>query len=213
MPLVQGDPGDSPELPAGRIRNTQEAASHRRAHHERAAHRQLIRDDAAHSAGSVSRRRRGVGTRARVSRAPLSRRPVRDHLRRQHDRDSLVCGGIGDGGPPESRAALPAAVRHGARMDARHTSARHAVHRHHVPHHDHLQRRRRGAGRRLCDRRARADDVGRVGGDAGAASTDISEAGWRSRRSRSSSSTRRLPTSSSGPTACRSRAGSSSRSS
>ena len=32
---------------------------------------------------------------------------------------------------------------------------------------DHLQCRRGGAGRRVCDRRARSDDVGSVGGDAG----------------------------------------------
>ena len=105
---------------------------------------------------------------------------VRNHLRRQHDRDSVVRRRVGDGRPPEPRAAIPAAVRHGARMDARHASARHAVHRHHVPHHDHLQRRRRGAGRRVRDGRARADDVGRARGDARARSADISAAGWRS---------------------------------
>ncbi len=184
MPLVEGRPGRL----AGEARRPhsehEEAASHRRAHHERAAHRQLARDDAADSAGGVRRRGRGVRARAGVSRASLPRRCVRDHLRRQHDRDPVVRGRVGDGGAAESRAALPAAVRHGAGMDARHTAARDAVHRHRVPHHDHLQRRRRGAGRRVCDRRARADDVGRAGGDAGAASAGISEAGWRSRRSR-----------------------------
>ena len=111
---------------------------------------------------------RGLRPCARVSRASLPRRSVRDHLRHQHHRHPLVRRRVGDGGPAESRAALPAAVRHGARMDARDAAARDAVHRHHVPHHDHLQCRRRGAGRRVRDRRARADDVGRTSGDAGA---------------------------------------------
>ena len=40
-----------------------------------------------------------------------------------------------------------------------------AVHRDHVLHHHPVQRRRRGTGRRVRDRRAGADDVGRRGGD------------------------------------------------
>ena len=111
---------------------------------------------------------RGVGACARVSRAPLPRRSVRHHLRHQHDRHPLVRRGVGDGGPSESGTSLPAAVRHGARVDTRNAAARDAVHRHHVPHHDHLRCQRRGAGRRVRDGRARADDVGGISGDAGA---------------------------------------------
>ena len=43
MPLVEGDPDDTPKQPAGRIRNTQEAAAHGGADHERAADRQQLR--------------------------------------------------------------------------------------------------------------------------------------------------------------------------
>ena len=203
MPLVQGDPGDSPERPAGRIRNTRKLL--------RTAAlimsvlligsslvtTLLIPPEAFGEGGEA------VGPCARVSRASLPGRCVRHHLRHQHDRHSLVRRRVGDGGPAESRASVSAAVRHGARMDARDAAARHAVHRHHVPHHDHLQCRRRGAGRRVRDGRARADDVGRTGGDARHSSAAINASGSRSPRSRSSSSTRRLRTSSSGPTACK----------
>ena len=155
---------------------------------------------------------RGVGARARVSRASLPRRGLRDDLRHQHDRDSVVRRRVGDGGAAEPGAALPAAIRHGAGMGARDPAAGVAVHRHHVPHHDHLQRRRRGAGRRVRHGRARADDLGRDRGDAGAEAQASAQLDA-SRPSRWSSSTRRSRTSSSGRTACRSRHGSSSRSS
>ena len=65
-------------------------------------------------AGGVPGGRRGVRPRARVPRARASRRGVRHDLRPQHDRDPVVRRRVGDGRPAQPRAALPAALRHGA---------------------------------------------------------------------------------------------------
>ena len=127
------------------------------------------------------------------------------HLRPQHDRDPLVRRRLGDGRAAEPRAALPAALRHGARVGA--SANRPLVlhlHRHHLPRHDPLQRRRRRAGRRLRHRRAGADDLGGARGHARRAAR-AAAAGSAICCSRSSSSTRRSSTSSSGRKASRSR--------
>ena len=56
---------------------------------------------------------------------------------------------------------LPAALRHGARMGARDPAAGRHLHRHRHRRDARVQRRRRGAGRRVRDRRAGADELGR----------------------------------------------------
>ena len=63
----------------------------------------------------------------------------------------------------EPRAALSAAVRHGARVGARQPAARDHHHRHQHRGHAGLPRRRRSAGRRLCHRRAGAHELGGAG--------------------------------------------------
>ena len=112
-------------------------------------------------AGRVQRRRPGVGPRPVVSRPPDARRDVRDGLRPQHHLDSLVRRRVGDGRAAEPGAALPAALRHGARVGEGDPAAGAAVRRDHVPDHDPLQGGCRGPGRRLRDRRPRPDDLGR----------------------------------------------------
>ena len=144
----------------------QEAAARRRVDHERAAHRQQPGDDAADSARGVPGRRRGVGPRARLPRASLSRRDVRHHLRPEHDLDSVVRRRVGDGRSAQPGAPLPAALRHGARVGEGDAAAGRAVCRDHLPHHDPVPGRRRRAGRRLRHRRPGPDDVGRRRRDA-----------------------------------------------
>ncbi len=110
--------------------------------------------------------RRSVRPRARLPRARASRRRVRHALRPQHGRDPLVRRRVGDGRSAEPRAAVPAALRHGAGVGAGEPAAGAHLHRHHVPRHDAVQGRRRRAGRRLRDRRAGADGIGRARGHA-----------------------------------------------
>ena len=87
-------------------------------------------------------------------------------LRPQHDLDPVVRRRVGDGRAAQPGAPLPAALRHGAGVGARHAPAGAGLHRHHLRR-DHRLRGRRGrAGRRLRHRRAGADDLGRRGGHA-----------------------------------------------
>ena len=111
-------------------------------------------------------------------------------------------------GPAEPRAALPAALRHGAGLGARVPAAGAGHHGHRLPRHRRLQRRRRRAGRGVRDRRAGADDLRGDRGDARARASGGASSRVR-RRSRWSSSTRRSSTSSNGRTAFRSPPGSS----
>ena len=53
MPLVKGEPGDSPKTRAAASATRRKLLRDSGAHHERAAHHQFHRDDAAHSAGGV----------------------------------------------------------------------------------------------------------------------------------------------------------------
>ena len=86
---------------------------------------------------------------------------VRHRLRRLHHRDPVVRRRVRDGRPAEPRAALPAPVRHGAGLGARRPPAGAGAHRHRVPGDDPVRRRRRRPGRRVRDRRPRADHLGR----------------------------------------------------
>ena len=114
----------------------------------------------------VSARRPGGRPCAGVSGARAARAGLRHAVRRQHHRHPLVRRRVGARGPPESRAALPAAIRHGARMGAREPAARHHHHGHQHRGDAGLSRGRRGAGRRVCHGRAGADELGGArGGD------------------------------------------------
>ena len=161
MPLVEGRAGrHATTNPAGRIANTKKLLRTAGAHHERAADRQLVRDHPADSARGVPAGRRGVGPRARVSRAPAPRRAVRHDLRPQHDLDPVVRRRVGDGRPAEPRAALSARATAWRRSGPRRrgplvllfTAITFLITMH-------LQGGRRRPGRRLRDRRAGADDV------------------------------------------------------
>ena len=80
-------------------------------------------------AGGVRRRRRSLRPRAGLPRARAPRRDVRHHLRPEHRRDPVVRRRVGAGRPAESRAALPAALRHGAGVGEGDPSARRHLHR------------------------------------------------------------------------------------
>ena len=96
----------------------------------------------------------------------LPRRRLRHGLRRQHDPDPLVRRRLGDGRAAQHRAALPAALRHGARLGAGDPAAGAGLHRDLLRRDDPLPGRRRRPGRRLRHRRAGADDLGHGRGHA-----------------------------------------------
>ena len=154
-------PDDTPETPGRPHPEHTPAAHDGGADHERHADGKQHRDDAADSRRGVPGRRRGERPRAGLPRPRAFRRGLRHRLRPQHDCHPLVRRRVGDGGAPEPRAALPAALRHGAGVGQGHASARRHHHRRSrscvtIA----VQGRRQGAGRRLCDGRAGADDVG-----------------------------------------------------
>ena len=160
MPLVRGD-DDRHRAGAARANpQHQETARHGGADHERDADGQQPGHGRHHSGRGVSAAPAGRRPRARLPGARTDRHRLRHGLRHRDDRDSLVRGGFGDGRAAEPRAALSAAIRHGAGMGARDPAAGRAVHRHHVPRDDHLRRQRGCPGRRLRDRRAGAHELG-----------------------------------------------------
>ena len=72
------------------------------------------------------RQRTGAG----LSGPPSARRGLRHPLRHFDHPDPVVRGRVGDGRPAEHRAALPAPLRHGPRLGARHPPAGAGLHGH-----------------------------------------------------------------------------------
>ena len=205
MPLVSGARQDRRAGPGVAHREHAQTAGDGRDHHVDAAHLQLDHRRDAGAEGGARRGRQRERTRARVPRPPGLRRVVRHDLRHLDDFDPLVRRRVRHGRPAEPGAEVPAALRHGAGLGARDAAAGDDHHGHRRAGDHPVRRERRETGRRVCHRRADADDFGGRGGDA----LDASSAASASRSSPSASSTRRSSTSSSGPRASRSRPGSS----
>ena len=171
MPLVKGDPADTPERPEGRIRNTRKlllvAALIMSVF--------LLASSLVTTLLIPAEEFRGDGGQpaARPTAAPWPTSPtsyfgeafgtVYDLI---DDPDPLVRRGLGDGRPAQHRPALPAALRHGAGLDARHAAAGADLHGDRLRRHGDLPGRRRRPGRGLRHRRAGADDLGRRRRDA-----------------------------------------------
>ena len=139
MPLVRGDADDTEENPAGRIRNTKKLLSTAALIMSVLLDRQqpvsvLLIPPEAFQPGDPADGR----ALAYLAHQYLGE-PLRHGLRRQHDRDPVVRGRVGDGGAAEPRAALPAALRHGAGVGEGQPAARRAVHGHHALRDRHLQ--------------------------------------------------------------------------
>ena len=109
---------------------------------------------------AFQRGRRSVRPRAGVSRTRAPRPHLRHRLRPQHGRDPVVRRRVGDGRAAQPRAAVPAALRDGARVGQGQPPARADLHRDHLRRDDPVRGGRQRAGRRLRHRRARADGVG-----------------------------------------------------
>ena len=112
-------PSDTDERPAGRIRNTRKLLTTAAVIMSvfliaSSFVTTLLIPPAEFAAG-----RQGQRPRAGLPGARVSRRAVRHGLRRQHDPDPLVRRRLRDGRAAEHRAALPAALRHGAGLGAR----------------------------------------------------------------------------------------------
>ena len=204
MPHVQGDPDDTEERPAGRIRDTKQLLTTAALHHERLPDRHQLR----HHAADPAPRRSSPAARPTAARWPTWRTSylgdgfgtVYDV---SHHRHPVVRRRLGDGRAAQPDAALPAPLRHGPGLGPRRAPAGAGLHRGRLPGHLDLRRRRRRPGRRLRHRRAGADDLGRGRRDPrrppGRAAPAAPSAFARHRRW--SSSTRPSTTSSSAPTA------------
>src|SRR5262245_50392016 len=166
MPLVQGDSTDTEAQPAGRIRNTKKLLRTAALIMSVDAARQQLRHRRTHSTSGLCNRRPRGRPRARLSGARAVRTRVRDAVRRQHDRDSVVRRRLSAGRAAQSGSALPAAIRDGAGMGARESPARDHHHGHQHRGDSRVPGGRGGAGRRVCDGRSRAHELSRArGGD------------------------------------------------
>jgi hypothetical protein len=165
MPLVRGDEGDRPERPEGRIRNTRRmltVAALTMSFYliTTSLVTVMLIPSQEFEPGSGQRAR----PRLRGARSAGGR--LRHRLRPLNDNDIGVRGRLGYGRAPEHRAALLAALRHGARVGAGDTSPRPRLHRGLRGDHDHLLRRRGRPGWRLRYGGARDDDLRRLRGNA-----------------------------------------------
>ena len=116
MPLVKGDAGDTEEQPAGRIRNTKKLLLVAALIMSVLLMASSIVTTVLIPADVIAARRAGRrDARWPISRTTTSATAVRHDLRHRDSGDAVVCRRIGAGRAAESRAALPAALRHGAR--------------------------------------------------------------------------------------------------
>ena len=121
MPLVEGEPGDAPAAPAGRIRNTNKLLTTRGADHELSL---LINKQLATTfpdpAPISSRTAVEANGRALAYLAHGYLGTVRSRLRRSTIPHPLVRRRLGDGRAPQHRAPLLTPVRHGPDGHTRH---------------------------------------------------------------------------------------------
>ena len=156
MTHVKGDDTDTYDEPARPDSEHQEAAGVGGRHHERLLDRQFADHDMAHPGGGVQGRRRGEWPRPGLPRARVPGRGLRHGLRRVDRRDPVVRRRVGHGRPAQSRPAVSAAIRHGARMGGGDASAGRGDHGHLVSRHLDVRSERRCPGRGVCHRRAGA---------------------------------------------------------
>ena len=161
MPHVQGDPDDTEERPAGRIRGTKKLLTtaavimsvlpdHHQLHH-----------DPADPAAGVRARRAGQRPRAGLPRPRVPGQRLRHRLRPVHHRHPVVRRRLRDGRAAQPHAALPAPLRHGPALGPRRPPDGAGLHRRRLPGHLDLRRRRGRPGRRLRHRRPRPDHLRR----------------------------------------------------
>ena len=167
MPHVRGDAGDTVASPRGRIRGTKRLLTTAAVIMSVFLITSSLVTTLLIPAGGVRGRRRRQRPRPGLPGARVPRQRLRDDVRRLHDRDPVVRRRLGDGGPAQPDPAVPAALRHGARVGGRRPAAGAGADRHGVPDHLDLRRRRRRAGRRVRDGRAGAVHQRRGRGDPG----------------------------------------------
>ena len=177
MPLVRGEPGDTPEHPEGRIRNARKLLTTAAAIMSvmligsSIVTTLFIPAEAFQHGGEAYGRALAYLAHEHLGHA------VRDALRRQHGGHSLVCRRIGAGRFDQSGPAVSAAVWHGARLGAGHSATGGDFRRHHVSGHHPVRSGCECSGWRLRDRRAGVDGIGGVGGDA--SRRGASSSAWR----------------------------------
>ena len=164
MPLVKGNPDDDHVEPAGRIRNARKLLITAAVIMSILLLGLVDRDDNAHRPDRAPHGRSGRESRAGLHCARANRRrdqsdvwrSPRHSLRHQHGGDFVVCGRERHVGAAEFGAPLSTALRHGAEMGRGHTAPGAGFYGCESDRHGDLWRERRGAGRRLRYRCARA---------------------------------------------------------
>ena len=162
MPLVKGDPGDTRGESRRPHPQHEETPARRCPDHERAADGQQRRDDGVDSGSAAV----AGGPAAGRALAYLAHEQLGTLFGTVYDvgdrRHAVVRRSLGARGAAQPGSAVPAALRHGARMGPRQSAAHRDLHADHVRRHARLPRGRRGAGRRIRDRRTGPDHVRRA---------------------------------------------------